>query len=139
MSIRNTAGGAIQRRGAGGSTGGEGAIIGAGASPLGIGSDIFGSIRQPAAFNGIVGLRPTSGTLPEDGHWPTFPERLADLETIGPMGRSVGDVALAFAVLCGETAQSPDLAMLRGRRVAAWYDDGLLPSSAAVRGGVQAL
>jgi Asp-tRNA(Asn)/Glu-tRNA(Gln) amidotransferase A subunit family amidase len=122
----------------GGSTGGEAAIIAAGGSPLGIGTDIAGSIRLPAHFTGIVGLRPTSATLPEAGNWPPAYGRLADLEAIGPMARRVEDVALAFDVLRGATPEPLDLAALRGAPVAAWFDDGLIPSSGAINGGVQA-
>lgn len=125
-------------RSAGGSTGGEGAIIAAGGSPLGIGTDIAGSIRIPAHFNGIVGLRPTSDTLPNDGQWPPIAGSLADLCAIGPLSRRVEDVALAFAVLHDVPYQPPDPAVLHGERVAFWFDDGLIPCSGAVKGGVQA-
>ena len=125
------------RRTVGGSTGGEAAIIAAGGSPLGIGSDVAGSIRLPAAFTGIVGLRPTSGVVPAAGFWPEALGRLSDLNALGPMARRVEDVALAFAVLMERTPQPLDLAALRGQRVAYWLDDGLTPSSAAVRGGVE--
>lgn len=125
-------------RSAGGSTGGEAAIIAACGSPLGIGTDIAGSIRLPSHFNGIVGLRPTSATLPEDGQWPPSSHALADLNALGPMARRVEDVALAFDVLCGTAPQPIDLSILRGQSVAFWFDDGLIPCSGAVKGGVQA-
>ena len=54
----------------GGSSGGEGAIVGAGASPFGIGSDIGGSIRMPAFFNGVFGHKPTGGLVPGSGQYP---------------------------------------------------------------------
>lgn len=122
----------------GGSTGGEAAIIAAGGSPLGLGTDIAGSIRMPAHFTGIVGLRPTSAALPEDGNWPPARGRLADLEAIGPMARCVEDAALAFDVLRGVDPQPLDLDALHGAPVAAWLDDGLLPSSGAVQAAVRA-
>jgi Asp-tRNA(Asn)/Glu-tRNA(Gln) amidotransferase A subunit family amidase len=125
------------QRTVGGSTGGEAAIIAAGGSPLGIGSDIAGSIRLPAAFTGIVGLRPTSGLIPESGFWPESLARLADLNGLGPMARSVEDVAMAFAVLSEQEPQPLDQAVLAAKRVAYWFDDGMLPSSGAVRDGVQ--
>lgn len=122
----------------GGSTGGEAALIAAGCSPLGVGSDIAGSIRLPAAFCGIVGLRPSSGALPEYGFWPPSVGALAQLNALGPMARRVEDVALAWDVLRGAEPRPPDLAALRGQPLAHWLDDGLLPSSAAVRAGVRA-
>ncbi len=126
------------RRSPGGSTGGEAAIIAASGSPLGLGSDIAGSIRLPAAFCGIVGLRPTSGALDERGFWPPSEGRLGHLNAIGPMARRVEDVALAYAVLTGHIAQEPDATVLRGRILCSWLDDGLIPSSTAVQAGVQA-
>jgi Asp-tRNA(Asn)/Glu-tRNA(Gln) amidotransferase A subunit family amidase len=125
-------------RSAGGSSGGEAAIIAAGGSPLGLGSDIAGSIRLPAHFTGIAGLKPTSGLLPVDHFWPPLRGRLNDLNGLGPMARRVEDVALAFDVLRGAPPQPPDPAVLRGERVAWWQSDGLLPSSGAVRGAVAA-
>ena len=126
------------RRSPGGSTGGEAAIIAASGSPLGLGSDIAGSIRLPAAFCGIVGLRPTSGALDERGFWPPSEGRLGHLNAIGPMARRVEDVTLAYAVLTGHIAQEPDATVLRGRILCSWLDDGLIPSSTAVQAGVQA-
>ena len=122
----------------GGSSGGEAAIIAAGGSPLGIGSDIAGSIRMPAHFTGIVGLRPTSAALSEEGNWPPAVGRLADLEAVGPMARRVEDVALAFDIMGGFAPEPLDLDALRGERVAFWFDDGMIPSSGAIRGGVRA-
>jgi amidase len=86
----------------GGSSGGEAAILGADASPLGIGSDGGGSIRVPSHYCGIVGIRPTVGRVPETGAWP--PSRATgslDTHTLGPMGRYVEDVALLLEVIGG--------------------------------------
>jgi aspartyl-tRNA(Asn)/glutamyl-tRNA(Gln) amidotransferase subunit A len=85
-------------RSAGGSSGGEGAAIAAGMSPLGMGSDVGGSVRIPASFNGIVGLKATHGRIPLTGHWPDI--LLASMH-VGPMARSVRDIALALPVLSG--------------------------------------
>lgn len=126
------------RRTSGGSTGGEAALIAAGGSPLGIGSDIAGSIRLPAHFTGIAGLRPTSAALPEDGHWPPSRGRLADLQALGPMARSVEDLALAFAIMRGDTPRPLDLAALRAQPAAYWLSDGVVPASYAVRAAVKA-
>lgn len=126
------------RRSVGGSTGGEAALIAAGGSPLGIGSDIAGSIRLPAAFCGVVGLRPTSGSLPEQGFWPPSAGALARLNSVGPLARRVEDVALAYDVLRSAEPRPPEPRLLEGRRLAGWLDDGLTPSSRAVRAGVRA-
>jgi Asp-tRNA(Asn)/Glu-tRNA(Gln) amidotransferase A subunit family amidase len=83
---------------AGGSSGGEASAIAAGLSPLGIGSDVGGSIRQPAHYCGIVGLKATHGRLPLTGHWP---ETLLRFMHVGPMARTVRDVALALTLLAG--------------------------------------
>ncbi|NJO07422.1 MAG: hypothetical protein HC876_18980 [Chloroflexaceae bacterium] len=125
-------------RSAGGSTGGEAAIIAAGGSPLGIGSDLAGSIRLPSAFNGIVGLRPTSNALATEGFWPPITGRIADLNALGPMARRVEDVGLGWDVLNEHDPQPIDTAVLRGQRVVYWFSDGTLPVSNAVRGGVNA-
>jgi Asp-tRNA(Asn)/Glu-tRNA(Gln) amidotransferase A subunit family amidase len=126
-------------RSAGGSSGGEAAIIAACGSPLGLGSDIAGSIRLPAHFNGVVGLRPTSQTIPEDGVWPPAEPPLADLEAVGPFGRRVEDVSLAFDALCGaRRATDLDVDSLRDRPIAWWYADGVYPCSDRVREAVRA-
>ena len=88
----------------GGSSGGEAAAIAAGLSPLGIGSDLGGSIREPAAFCGVVGLKPTLGRVPLTGHWP---EVLLRYFHAGPLVRSVRDVSLALSVLSGPDGVDP--------------------------------
>ena len=82
----------------GGSSGGEAAAIAAGCSPLGIGSDVGGSIRLPAHYCGIAGLKPTHGRVPLTGHWP---ETLLPFMHVGPMARTVRDVALGLAIMAG--------------------------------------
>ena len=92
----------------GGSSGGEAAILAAEASPLGLGSDGGGSIRVPAHYCGITGIRPTVGVIPETGAWP--PSRSTgsmDIHTIGPMGRFVEDLALLLLVTAGPDWQDP--------------------------------
>ena len=83
-------------RTAGGSSGGEAAALAAGLTPLGLGSDLGGSIRLPASWCGVVGFKPSHGRIPLDGHWP---ETLLEFTHAGPLGRSVADAALAFSVL----------------------------------------
>ena len=85
-------------RTAGGSSGGEAAALAAGLTALGVGSDLGGSIRLPAHYCGVVGLKPTHGRVPLTGH---FPEALFRFMHAGPLARSVRDAALALSVLAG--------------------------------------
>ncbi len=82
-------------RSVGGSSGGAAAALAAGMVPLADGSDLGGSLRNPASFCGVVGLRPTPGTVPR---WPTS-DPLDPLSTEGPMGRSAADVALLLGAI----------------------------------------
>jgi amidase len=94
-----------------GSSSGEAALIAAGGSPLGLGSDSGGSIRQPAHACGIAGLKPTTGRVPLTGHFP-FISTLNDPRTvIGPMARYVEDLALALPIISGID----------------WYDPSVIP------------
>jgi aspartyl-tRNA(Asn)/glutamyl-tRNA(Gln) amidotransferase subunit A len=85
-------------RTAGGSSGGESAAVAAGLSPLGVGSDLGGSIRLPAHYCGVAGLKPTHGRVPLTGHWP---EVLLCFMHVGFLARSVRDAALALSVTAG--------------------------------------
>jgi amidase len=92
-----------------GSSSGEAALIAAGGSPLGLGSDSGGSIRQPAHVCGIAGLKPTTGRVPLTGHFP-FISTLNDPRTvIGPLARYVEDLALALAVIGGPDWRDPSV------------------------------
>ena len=82
----------------GGSSGGEASAVASGMSPLGIGSDVGGSIREPANYCGIVGLKATHGRIPLTGHWP---DTLLRFMHVGPIARSVGDAALALGIMAG--------------------------------------
>jgi amidase len=84
-----------------GSSSGEAALIAAGGSPLGLGSDSGGSIRQPAHACGIAGLKPTTGRIPLTGHFPFISAMNDPRTTIGPLARTVEDLALALAILSG--------------------------------------
>lgn len=90
-------------RSAGGSSGGAAAALATGMVALAEGSDMGGSLRNPAAFCGVVGLRPTPGRVP------TFPATLgfSTLSVQGPLGRTVGDVALGLSVLAGPDPRVP--------------------------------
>lgn len=93
---------------AGGSSGGEAALIAAGGSPLGIGSDAGGSIRQPAHVCGIVGHKPTHQTIPVLGKMPAEELGLIyQVLTYGPMARYVDDLSLSLSILQGPDHQDP--------------------------------
>lgn len=85
----------------GGSSGGEAAAISSGCSVAGIGSDGGGSIRVPAHFCGICGLKPTPGRIPAAGHFPPAAGAFPWLGVVGPMARSVADLQVLFSVLAG--------------------------------------
>lgn len=84
-----------------GSSSGEAALIAAGGSPLGLGSDSGGSIRQPAHACGIAGLKPTTGRIPLTGHFPFISAMNDPRTSIGPMARYVEDLALVLPILSG--------------------------------------
>ncbi len=85
----------------GGSTSGEAAIIAACGSPLGLGSDSGGSIRWPAHCCGVAGLKPTHGRVPNTGHVPCISALADPRTTIGPLARSVADLAATLPILAG--------------------------------------
>jgi aspartyl-tRNA(Asn)/glutamyl-tRNA(Gln) amidotransferase subunit A len=87
----------------GGSSGGSGVAVAAGMCDVALGTDTGGSIRMPAALNGICGLRPSAGAVPNRGSFPVSPP----YDTIGPMARRVIDVARAHAVIAGPDASDP--------------------------------
>ena len=92
----------------GGSSGGAGAIICAGGSPLDMGSDTGGSIRLPSHFSGIAGIKPTAGRVPRTGH--IVPWGMGALDawtTIGPMARYVEDLVLALPIISGPDGVDP--------------------------------
>ncbi|MBC7171753.1 MAG: amidase, partial [Polyangiaceae bacterium] len=92
---------------AGGSSGGEGSIVATGASPFGLGSDIGGSIRMPAFFNGVFGHKPTGGMVPTTGHFPTSANEALRYQTTGPLARTAEDLHLLLSVLKGPDGLDP--------------------------------
>lgn len=100
---------------AGGSSGGVAAAIAAGFAYGGLGTDTGGSIRTPASYNGLIGLRPTFGLLDLGGVAPLAPSA----DTIGPLGRSVADVAIMMAAMTGLNYAPPATSIdaIRGRRI----------------------
>ncbi|MBB6629078.1 amidase [Nocardioides sp. KIGAM211] len=90
-------------RSAGGSSGGAACALASGMVPLAEGSDMGGSLRNPASFCGVVGLRPSLGRVPE---WPLY-NQWETTSTGGPMARNVGDLALLLSVLAGPDPRTP--------------------------------
>jgi Asp-tRNA(Asn)/Glu-tRNA(Gln) amidotransferase A subunit family amidase len=94
-------------RTAGGSSGGESAAIASGMSAGGIGSDGGGSVRVPAHFTGICGLKPTPGRIPGTGHYPECIGPWAYMGVVGPMARTVEDLRALFAITAGADDGDP--------------------------------
>ncbi|MFI5734940.1 amidase [Kribbella sp. NPDC051587] len=96
-------------RTAGGSSGGEGVALATGMSPLGLGTDIGGSLRSPASACGIASIRPSAGRVPDAGYVPSADRLLAVqlFNVVGPMARRVADVRLALGVLSGAHPRDP--------------------------------
>ncbi len=96
----------------GGSSGGSAAAVAAGLSPLDLGNDFGGSIRQPAHFCGVYGLKPTehristAGVIPET---PGMPICLRQMMTVGCLARSVADLQLCFEIVAGTDSRRPDV------------------------------
>jgi amidase len=97
-------------RTAGGSSGGEAAAIASSCSAGGVGSDGGGSVRVPAHFCGICGLKPTPGRIPASGHYPQSVGPFALLGVVGPMARTVEDVKALFEVMQGADIGDPSAA-----------------------------
>jgi amidase len=92
----------------GGSSGGEAALVAAGASALGIGTDGGGSIRVPAHYCGVLGLRPSVGRVPVTGNWPaTRASGYMDLYCVGPLARSTEDLDLVLPLIAGPDGLDP--------------------------------
>lgn len=132
-------------RSPGGSSGGEGAIIAAGGSPLGLGTDIGGSCRIPAAFCGIAAIKPTAGRTPDPGRYSLPIGQRAIASQIGVLARQVEDVALGLEVINGGPNPPSEPPMPLGDfraidiaelRVGYYSDDGIFPPSPAPRRAV---
>jgi len=92
----------------GGSSGGSGAALAANFSTVAIGEETFASIRRPAAWNGVASLRPTPGLVSRSGMWDGYPSPTAQM---GPMARSVRDLALLLDVMVGYDPEDPVTAL----------------------------
>ncbi|MHB8484345.1 MAG: amidase [Candidatus Acidiferrales bacterium] len=132
----------------GGSSGGEAAAIAARCSAGGVGSDGGGSVRIPAHFSGICGLKPTPGRIPATGHFPVSSGPFALLGVVGPMARTIPDVEILLEVMAGLDYQDPSSAPVPIRRpgdaeleqlrVGFFEEDGVTPVTAETRAAVRA-
>jgi fatty acid amide hydrolase 2 len=93
----------------GGSSGGEGAIIASGASPFGLGSDIGGSIRMPAYFNGVFGHKPSPGLVPNTGQHPIAHREALQFLGTGPLCRRAEDLMPLLRILSGPDGLDPSI------------------------------
>jgi len=122
----------------GGSSGGSAAALAAGLTALEMGSDIGGSIRNPAHYCGVFGHKPTYRLVPSRGHSPASALADFDIAVVGPMGRSAADLDLALDIVAGadrvDAGVKYDLPRLDGRtlrdlKVAVWANDDVSPVS----------
>jgi len=131
----------------GGSSGGEAASISAGMSAGGVGSDGGGSIRVPAHFSGICGLKPTPGRVPSTGHFPPSGGPFSFIGVVGPMARTITDVKALFEAMQGPDdgdscaapvpLRWPSPENLRELSVGYFEDDGRTPVTPETRAAVQ--
>ena len=134
-------------RTAGGSSGGESAAVAACCSAAGVGSDSGGSIRIPAHFTGICGLKGTPGRIPGTGHYPDCLGPFSLLGAVGPMTRTVGDLELMLGVMAGpddgDVAAHPvplgniSDAELRQLRVGFFEQDDQVPATEETRAAIR--
>jgi Asp-tRNA(Asn)/Glu-tRNA(Gln) amidotransferase A subunit family amidase len=127
----------------GGSSGGEAAAIASGMSAGGVGSDGGGSIRVPAHFCGICGLKPTPGRIPSTGHFPPSGGPFAMIGVVGPIARSIADLKMLFEITQGPDdgdtyaapvpLRWPKNDELRQLRVGYFEEDGRTPVSPEIR------
>src|SRR2546423_761973 len=136
---------------AGGSSGGEAAAIATGCSAGGVGSDGGGSIRVPAHFCGICGLKPTPGRIPATGHFPKAGGPFALIGVVGPMARTIEDLRTLFEVMAGwddgdirdgDPCAAPvevreiHESVVRAARIGFFEDDGRTPVTRETRSAV---
>ena len=91
----------------GGSSGGEGAIVGSGGSPFGLGADIGGSIRMPAFFNGVFGHKPSGCLVPNSGQYPNAENEAQAYLCSGPITRRAADLMPLLRIMAGPNAEDP--------------------------------
>ncbi len=115
----------------GGSSGGSGAAVAGGLVPIALGSDTNGSIRVPSSFCGLFGLKPTYGRLSRAGAFPF----VASLDHVGPLARSVGDLALSYDAMLGRDDRDPAQADMPAAAVSPTLNDGVAGLRIARLGG----
>jgi amidase len=131
------------QRSPGGSSGGAAAIVAAGGAPFDIGSDYGGSVRLPSHFCGIAGIKPSAGRVPRTGHIYPFGGVQDSFQQIGPLARSVDDLALLLRLIAGPDDIDPGVAPLEWHdpetvdlsslRVSFHTDNGILTPTAETR------
>ena len=121
------------KRTAGGSSGGEGAAVGSGASPFGIASDIAGSIRIPALFCGVFGHKPSAGLVSNDGMWPPTSGDSGRMLGVGPLARRGEDLMPLLRALAERPFGDPAEVSLAGLTVTTVEDAARAPLSQAQR------
>ena len=135
-------------RSTGFSSSGEAAIIAAGGSPLGLGSDSGGSIRFPAHCCGVAGLKPSNGRVPNTGHFPRISAMNDPRTQIGPLSRFVEDLAITLPIIAGVDWRDaavvpmplgdPGDVEIAPLRVAFYTDDGVASPDASTISAVNA-
>jgi amidase len=136
----------------GGSTGGGAAAVAAGLSAFDVGSDLAGSVRTPAHFCGLFGLKPTERRIPNAGHIPEppgVPRAVRHMNVLGPLARSVEDLALISKTICGAHDAEPDVPpmpwtepparALNAHRFACSADFGGVPVTRETRAAIRKL
>jgi len=136
----------------GGSTGGGAAAVAAGLSAFDVGSDLAGSVRTPAHFCGLFGLKPTERRIPNAGHIPEppgVPRAVRHMNVLGPLARSVDDLALITRTICGAHHSEPDVPPvpwteaparpLKAHRLAWSADFGGVPVTRETKAAIQKL
>jgi amidase len=136
----------------GGSSGGSAAAVAAGLSPLDLGNDFAGSVRQPAHFCGVYGLKPTDHRISTAGHIPEapgMPHCIRQMMTVGCFARSLEDIRLCFSLIAGADPRRPDVPpvpldtpsgkSLKDLKIA-WTDEWTeVPVAAEIRAAMQAI
>lgn len=118
----------------GGSSGGEAASVASSLSAAGLASDLVGSIRIPAHFCGIFGLKPTSSAVEGTGHCPEMIGSLREAASFGPLARSAEDLRTIFDVLSIKSRRSE---LRKGTRASVWLNDSYLPVTEETRRAVE--